>query len=304
MHTLKKLLKTTGLVLLALILLTGAWIFVKLLTARPAAPHPWFAAQPGENKPLVFAHQGGEGLAPSNTMLGFDNSAKLGADVLDTDMHMTKDGVLVLMHDETVNRTTNGAGAIRDLTLAEIKKLDAGYSFSTDGGKTFPYRGKGISVPTLEELFNAYPDKRIGIEIKQTEPEATAKAFCAAIRQHNMQNKTLVSSFRHQNMQAFRRECPEVATSATEVEARDFFIAQLLGLQNIITPEYQSLQVPERNSGFTLLTPQFIAAARNRGLPVQPWTINSEDDLRRIIALGVNAINTDYPDRMLKILGK
>ena len=304
MRVFRKIIKTIGLIFAALVVLAGAGIIVKLLTSHPATPHPWFAAQPGQNKPLVFAHQGGEGLWPSNTMLGFDNSAKLGADVLDTDMHMTKDGALVLMHDETVNRTTNGTGAIRDLTLAEIKKLDAAYSFSTDGGKTFPYRGQGVTVPTLEELFRAYPDKRIGIEIKQTEPEATAKAFCQAIRKANMQNKVLVSSFRQQNMLAFRRECPEIATSATEIEARDFFVAQMIGLQGIITPEYQSLQIPERNSGFTLLTAQFIAAAHSRGLPVQPWTINTEDDLRRIIALGVDAINTDYPDRMLKILSK
>lgn len=300
----RKIIKTIGLIFAALAVLAGAWIILSLLTARPAAPHPWFAAQQGEHKPLVFAHQGGEGLWPSNTMLAFDNAARLGADVLDTDMHMTKDGVLVLMHDETVDRTTNGHGAIRDLTLAEIKKLDAAYSFSVDGGKTFPYRGQGVSVPTLEELFRAYPNKRIGIEIKQTDPEKTAKAFCQAIRAANMQTKMLVSSFRHQNMLAFRRECPEVATSATEIEARDFFIAQLAGLQGVISPEYQSLQIPERNSGFTLLTPQFIAAARSRGLPVQPWTINSEADLRRIIALGVDAINTDYPDRMLAILQK
>jgi glycerophosphoryl diester phosphodiesterase len=109
----------------------------------------------------------------------------------------------------------------------------------------------------------------------------------------------LVSSFRKANMDAFRRECPEVATSAVEDEVRMLFFAHLVGLHGLVTPAYQSLQIPERGGGFQLLTPQFIAAAHSRGLQVQPWTINDEADLRRILALGVDGINTDYPDRLL-----
>lgn len=124
--------------------------------ARPVPAHGWFTPRAGDHQPLVFAHQGGENLWPSNTMFAFDQAAALGVDVLDTDMHMTQDGILVLMHDETVDRTTNGAGAIRDLTLAQIRQLDAGYNFSTDGGQTFPYRGQGLTVPTLAELFQRY----------------------------------------------------------------------------------------------------------------------------------------------------
>ena len=274
---------------------------VAAFTARPVAPHPWFTARPGEHRPLVFAHQGGEGIRPSNTLLAFRHAVELGADVLDTDMHMTKDGALVLMHDETVDRTTNGQGAIRDLTLAQIKQLDAGYRFTTDNGQTYPYRGQGITVPALEELFQAFPDKRYGVEIKQTPPEI-AVPFCALIRRYGMQGKILISSFRQANMDAFRRECPEVATSATEDEVRVFYALSLLGLSAAYTPGYHSLQVPESSGGIHVLTPRFIAAAHSRGLAVQPWTINEEADLRRILALGVEGINTDYPDRLLALL--
>ena len=278
-----------------------AYLIARVI-ARPAPAHPWFAPRPGENQPLVFAHQGAENLWPSNTMFAFKNAAAMGADVLDTDMHMTGDGVLVLMHDQTVDRTTNGAGALRDLTLAQVKQFDAGYRFSTDEGKTFPYRGQGLTVPTLEELFQAYPDKRFGIEIKQTEPAATAQRFCAVIRQYKMQDKVLVSSFRQANMDAFRRECPEIATSATENEVRLFYVLLRLGLADVLTPNYNSFQVPEESGGIHILTPQFVAAAHRRGLAVQPWTINETADLSRILALGVDGINTDNPDRLFALL--
>ena len=297
----RRWLRRIATILLALVAIGGVSYGVAALMARPAPPHRWFAMRAGEHVPLVFAHQGGENLRPSNTMIAFQHAASLGADVLDTDMHMTRDGALVLMHDETVDRTTDGAGAIRDLTLAELKRLDAGYRFSTDGGRTFPYRGQGVAVPTLEELFQAFPDKRIGIEIKQTPPEV-AVPFCALIRRYYMQDRVLVSSFRQTNMDAFRKECPEVATSATEDEIRLFFILSTLGLSAAYSPSYQSLQVPEYSGDIHVLTPWFIAAAHSRGLAVQPWTIDEEADLRRILSLGVDGINTNFPDRLLALI--
>ncbi|MCA9939492.1 MAG: glycerophosphodiester phosphodiesterase [Anaerolineales bacterium] len=291
-----------GRILLILIVLLSLAYLVARVLARSAPAHPWFTPRAGEHHPLVFAHQGGENLWPSNTMFAFDQAAALGVDVLDSDMHMTRDGVLVLMHDETVDRTTNGTGAIRDMTLAEIEQLDAGYNFSTDGGQTFPYRGQGLTVPTLEALFQAYPHMRFGIEIKQTDPTPTAQRFCALIRQYEMEDQVLVSSFRQENMDAFRATCPEVATSATEGEVRLFYVLFRLGLSDTITPPYYSFQVPERSGNIHILTPAFVAAAQRRGLTVQPWTINEVEDMRRILALAVDGINTDNPDRLLDLL--
>jgi len=289
-------------ILLGIIGVIVAALVVGFVIAKPAPAHPWFAPRAGDHHPLVFAHQGGENLWPSNTLLAFENSAELGADVLDTDMHLTKDGALVLMHDETVDRTTDGHGAIRDLTLAEIKQLDAAYNFSTDNGQTFPFRGQGITVPTLEELFTAFPAKRLGIEIKQTDPLPTAQKFCAVIRQYQLESSVLVSSFRQENMDAFRKECPAVATSATENEVRFFYVLFRVGLSGLVTPNYNSMQVPEASGGLLILSPQFVEAAHKRGLAVQPWTINDEEDLKHILALGVEGINTDNPDRLLALL--
>ena len=188
------------------------------------------------------------------------------------------------------------------MTLAEIKKLDAAYRFTLDGGQTFPYRGQGVTVPTLEELFAAFPDKRFGVEIKQTDPVLTAQKFCAVIRHYHMEDQVLVSSFRQENMDVFRQACPKAATSATENEVRLFYVLFRMGLAGLITPNYASLQVPEKSGSIHLLTPQFIEAAHRRGLAIQPWTINEEEDLRRLLALGVDGINTDNPDRLLNLL--
>jgi glycerophosphoryl diester phosphodiesterase len=299
---LRKWLKRIGVGLLGLIAIIAVVYLIVASNAKPIAPHPWFTSRLGDHQPLIFAHQGAENLWPSNTMYAFQHSVDLGVDVLDTDMHMTKDGVLVLMHDETIDRTTNGHGAIRDLTFDQIKQFDAGYNFTLDDSQTFPYRGQGITVPTLEELFKAFPDKRFGIEIKQTDPIPTAQRFCALIRQYTMQSSVLISSFHQENMDAFRKECPEVATSATQDEVTVFFVLNIFGMTPALTPNYNSLQVPEEFSVFTVLTPQFVSAAHARGLAVQPWTIDEADDLKHVLSLNVDGINTDNPDRLLSLI--
>jgi glycerophosphoryl diester phosphodiesterase len=291
-----------GRIILGVVVTLGLVYLVARLLANPAPAHPWFEPRPDENRPLVMAHQGSENLWPSNTMLAFENSVALGVDVIDTDMHITRDGALVLIHDTTVDRTTDGSGAVRDMTLAEIKQLDAGYTFTLDDGVTFPYRGQGLTIPTLEELFEAFPEMRFGIEIKQADPIPTAEMFCTTIRQYGMQDQVLVSSFRQANKDAFREVCPQVATSATENEVRLFYILFRMGLVDVLTPSYHSLQVPEWSGNIHLLTQGFVNAAHRRGLAVQPWTINEIEDMQRILGLGVDAINTDNPDLLLGLI--
>src|SRR5512141_1974821 len=141
--------------------------------------------------PLVIAHQGGDGIRPGDTMVAFDHAVSIGADVLEMDAHITKDGQIVLMHDEKVDRTTNGTGLIEDLTLDQLKQLDAAYKWSNDDGKTFPYRGQGIQVPTLDELFQKYPQMRYVIETKLTQ-NPIDKPLCDLLRKHNMQEKVVI----------------------------------------------------------------------------------------------------------------
>jgi len=137
---------------IALSLLVGMFVLYVALAwqAQPVPEHPFFVQQDGV---MVIAHQGGEWLRPSNTLVAFDHAVELDVDVLEMDIHQTQDGVIVLMHDATVDRTTDGSGAIKEMTLAEIRALDAGYYWTDDDGATYPYRGQGIQVPTLEEIF-------------------------------------------------------------------------------------------------------------------------------------------------------
>ena len=279
---------------------------VLVLVARsrvdPGRTHPFFEPRAGEHEPLVFAHQGGELIRPSNTMVAFTHAADLGVDVLDTDMHRTADGVLVLLHDETVDRTSDGTGAVRDLTLDELRQLDFGHTFTTDDGATYPYRGRGLGIVTVEELFTTFDDgTRFGIEIKQTGPEA-ATELCRTIQRFGYEDRVLVSSFAQPNLDVFRTACPTVATSATEGEVIRFYLAHRLGLNGLVRPAFDALQVPEASSGLRIVSDGFVESAGAWGIPVVPWTINEPDDLDRMIELDVDGINTDVPDRLLERL--
>jgi len=294
--------KKFSVILLLLVACAFTYIGYLFLHSKPARTHGWFSPRPGDHKPLIMAHQGGEGERPSNTMLAYQDAVHEGADVLDTDMQMTKDGMLVFMHDETVDRATNGTGAVRDLTLAELKKLDAAYSFTIDQGKTYPYRGTGVTVPTVEDVFEAFPNLRIGIEIKPTSPLSIAQNFCDLIRKHHMEQNVLVSSFFQGTMDEFRKSCPEVATSATLSEVLQFMRWNAVGLARIVSPKYDCFQVPESSGAIDVITPSFIKASQERNLRILPWTINDEAAFKRLVAEGAVAINTDYPAKMLKLV--
>jgi glycerophosphoryl diester phosphodiesterase len=253
-------------------------------------------------RPLVMAHRGGAGLWPENTAHAFRQAAALGVDVLEMDLHGTSDGALVVIHDATVDRTTNGAGAVKALTLAELKKLDAGYRWTADGGRTFPFRGKGITVPTLREVLEEFPSARLNIDIKQAQP-SLVKTFCRTLLESGATNRVTVASFNSNTLAEFRRECPKVKTSASMEEvfalSADLQAGRALAADKIRT---RLVQVPERAFGQGWLTAELVAAAHRGGVEIHVWTVNDETAMRRLIALGVDGIMTDYPDKLLALL--
>jgi glycerophosphoryl diester phosphodiesterase len=256
-----------------------------------------------QRRPLVMAHRGGAALWPENTMYGFERAVDLGVDMLETEIHSTADNILVLMHDSTVDRTTNGSGPIRAFTLEELKTLDAGYNWTSDGGQTFPFRGSGITVPTLEEVFTALPTARINIDIKQEKP-SLVEPLCKTIRTFDMTDKVMVASFNSKVLKAFRRVCPEVTTSAGTGEVAFFFMVNMVFLGAVYRPACQAFQVPEYSSGLRVLTKRFVETAHGLNLAVHVWTINEVTDMKRLLALGVDGIVTDYPDRLISLLRK
>lgn len=287
---------------LAVLLAGCAFYAVLSRTKGEVVPeHKYFQGDAGRT--LVIAHRGGAGLWPENTLYAFEHAAASGVDVIETDVRVTKDGELVVFHDEGVERTTDGAGRVGSLTLAELKRLDAAYRFSTDGGRSFPFRGSGVSVPTLREVFATLPRMRFNIEPKQAVPPLAAP-LCRLIREYGMTDRVLIASFSGTTLGEFRRECPEVATSAATGEVASFLTLQGAGLASSYSPEMQALQVPEHAGAVRVLTRDFVEAAHGRHLRVHAWTVNAEEDMRRLIEMGVDGIMSDYPDRLLKVLGR
>jgi len=278
--------------ILALIVLGGVW-----LQARPAPPHPYFAAAGFQ----VIAHRGGSGLGPENTLAAFRRSLAAGADVLEMDVRTTADGHPVVLHDATVDRTTDGRGAVNEMTLAQLKKLDAGFRWTADQGRSFPFRGRGITVPTLSEVLAAFAETPLITEIKEKRPEVS-QSVCDMLRRHGRITRVLVASVHAGVLERFRQVCPGVATSAGPSEALWFYLLSRAGLASLYSPAMQALQVPVTFRGLTVVSRRFVAAAHARNLTVAVWTVSAEGTMRRLIEAGVDGIMTDYPDRLAGII--
>lgn len=299
---LRKIFKWFGYFLLVVIFcLAGIYLYLAMQTGKPAEAREIFQRE--NKRPLVFAHRGGGGLYPENTLGAFEYSAKMGVDVLELDVHATADGTLIVNHDATVNRTTDGSGRIAEMTLEAVKKLDAGFHFTTDDGKTFPFRGKGVTIPTLQEIFDALPDMTFNIEPKQSTPSIT-KPLCEMIRERKMTNKVIVGSFRQTAIDEFRAACPEVATSATPSEASEFLAMYKTSIGSSYSPPFQALQIPLRTKYFNIVSKDFIETAHKLNVQVHVWTINDPTDMQNLIDMGADGIMTDYPDKLLELLGR
>ena len=254
------------------------------------------------DRPLAFAHRGGSKLWPENTMPAFQGAVQLGCRYLETDLHTTRDGVLVTIHDETLDRISDGSGPVHALTLAELKRFDAGYRFSPDGGQSFPFRGKGITVPTLAEVMQALPDTRLNLEIKQKKP-SLVEALVTFIEDQGAHDRILVGSFHDRILQEFRRRTVgRVATSAASREARLFWLASRLGLTRFLRPPYDALQVPPSQGPFPVVDRRFVQAAHRFGIQVHVWTVDESEEMRRLLDLGVDGLMSDRPDLLLDVL--
>ena len=244
-------------------------------------------------RPLVYAHRGGSALRPENTIAAFDHGLALGADGLELDVHLSKDGVVVVHHDPTLERTTNGRGRLRDRTADELSRLDAGCRFTGAGG-AFPYRSQGLGVPRLSEVLGRYSEAAMVIEFKVNEPEL-ARRTIEAVRAAGAVDRVSFGSFGWRVLHAARELEPAIPTGASREETRwalyRSWVRWPLG-----EPGYREFQVPERSGLTTIVTPRFIAHARRAGIPVKVWTVDAEADMRRLIAWGASAIITDRPD--------
>ena len=269
---------------------------------KPADDFKVFQKQ-NERKTLVIAHRGGKAIAPENTIEAFEKARELGVDVLELDIRATKDGEFVVIHDEEVDRTTNGKGLVADFTLEEIQKLDAGYKWTNDDGRTFPFRNKNVRIPTLREVFEKFPDITINIEPKHTEPSPT-EPLCRIVSEFDRKDSIIVGSFNKVILKDFRKNCPGIATSASPSEVSNFLGMYKVGLTANYHPKMQALQIPPQLANIQVVDKQFVEAAHKQNLAVHVWTINEVEEMKYLIDIGVDGIMTDYPDRLIELLGE
>lgn len=253
-------------------------------------------------RPLAFAHRGGAGLWPENTLEAFRGALEAGCRYIETDLHMTRDGVIVIHHDERLERTTNGVGPIRVRPLAELKKLDAGFHFTLDSGNSHPFRGKGVTIPTFEEALELSGEVRFNIEIKQREP-SMARALWELIEKHELHDRVLVAAAEEDIGHEFDRIARgRVARSPGVRGVLAFWAASRVGATGLLASEYDALQVPPRQGPLTVVDGRFVRAAHAAGVQVHVWTIDEPAEMHRLLSLGVDGLMSDRPDILMDVV--
>jgi glycerophosphoryl diester phosphodiesterase len=249
------------------------------------------------HRPAGFAHRGASARAPENTLEAFALGLEDGAGALEMDVHLTRDWEVVVIHDDTVDRTTDGSGAVSGMTLEELRGLDAGYAFPA-------YRGRGLRIPALREIYEAFPEAFVNVEIKERRPGAE-EAVLAVVREAGAEGRTLVASARHAVVRRFREESGgTVPTAASRREILAFFVLSRLGLEGLASPGYDALQIPARHRGLNVATERFFRAAHARGVRVDVWTVNDPAEMRRLLDLGADGIMSDRPSELARVLAE
>ena len=261
--------------------------------------HPYFDAP----RPAVFGHRGASGELPENTLAAFARAVEQGADYLETDVHRTRCGRVVVAHDGDVARMTNGRGAIESLDWEELREFDAGYRFSPEGSSEFPERGRGHRIPLLEEVFATFPAVRFNVELKATD-QALTDGVLELVRKYGRADRTLLAAAEDDAMALLRSALgtddkgPAQGASVGDILA--FVRAALDRTPPPAGP--MALQVPPEFGGRPLVTPEFVGHAHDHGLFVHVWTVNDEAEMARLLDLGVDAVMSDFPGRLRAVV--
>lgn len=273
--------------------------------------HPWL-----ERRILNYGHQGGSREAPSSTLHAFERAVANGADALEMDVHRTADGVLVVCHDASVDRTTDGTGAIADLTLSQLLELDNAYWWAPghdaihdlpeDG---YPLRGRApaeqaLRVATLAEVLAAHPDIPLNFDIKQTAPEVAPyeAELAGMLADFGRVDDVIVASFHDAALAAFRAVAPHVPTSFALQEAFDAVMAIRAGRPVERTAGQVALQLPHRFGDELVVDATLVAGAHAQGIAVHVWTVDDPADMAQLVEIGVDGIMTDVPSVLARVL--
>lgn len=245
--------------------------------------------------PRILGHRGAKGHAPENTIASFRKGIELGATILEMDVHATRDGTVVVSHDDTVDRTTNGTGAIRRMMRSEVAKLDAGYRWTAEG-ETFPFRGQDLRIPTLPEVLASFPDTPLNIEIKQADPPMV-DLVVGLLKEKGCEARTNLAAESVEIMGDIRASGWAGATSYSMGDVLAFIDALANGRLAEYVPPGIALQVPERWGDNAVVTEEFVKGAKKCDVEVHVWTVNDPAAMDRLFALGVDGLVTDFPER-------
>ncbi|MDT8370165.1 MAG: glycerophosphodiester phosphodiesterase [Longimicrobiales bacterium] len=251
--------------------------------------------------PLLMAHRGGAALAPENTLEAFELAIEgWGADLIETDVHLTRDGEVIVLHDATVDRTTDGSGRVAELTWREIRELDAGARWVTDDGDR-PFAGRGVRIPRLDELLERFPHTRLSIDAKA--PDVVVP-LAAVVRRHAAEHRVVLAAERHRLRARVSRGWAGPVSAARRDLAAVLLLTRFPWIP--VTPRIDLLQIPLRWPVWgrvrTIFTPRLLHEAHRRNLPVHIWTVDDEATMARLLEAGVDGIQTDRPDRLARVL--
>lgn len=276
-----------------------------------ARPNPWLT-----RRVLAYAHQGGAREGPSSTRYAIERALESGADAIELDVHATRDGHLVVGHDPTVDRTTDGTGPIAALSLAELSRLDHAFHFVPGHGALpgrpaadYPLRGRfredrRLGATTLEEVLEAFPGVPLNLDVKQTAPQVPAyeHRLVELLRSHGRNEDVIVAAFDRRSTDAVAALAPEIGISTSRRATIAFALSVRLGRRPPAwLSRYVALQVPPQGYGLRV-DAAFVEAAHEAGLAVHVWTIDEPTEMERLVGLGVDGIMTDVPSVLAGVL--
>lgn len=263
-------------------------------------PHSFFDVA----RPIVIGHRGSAGTRPENTLLSFEVALAEGAQILESDIHVTRDGVPVLLHDPGLERTTEGRGRAAERDWAELRRLDAGHRFEDDRG-AHPFRGHELRIPSLEEAFERFPDARFNLEIKCGDP-AGIRATLDLVERYARADRTLLAAGEDPIMEALRAALTERAVRPAVGASRGDILAAIASALggDPMPPGVMALQIPATFGGRPLATRELVEHAHDHDVQVHVWTINELPEIEALLEVGVDGIVTDFPGRMARWLGR
>lgn len=256
-------------------------------------------------RPWLVAHRGGARLAPENTLPAFDLAARLGADAFELDVHLSRDGAVVVFHDDETSRLTGQAGTIEERTIDQVRALDAGFGFTTDGGRSFPWRGRQVAPPLLGELLARHAHTRMNIEAKSADP-ALAEALVRAVREAGAVERVCLGSQHDEQGERIRALLPEACHFLPEGAATCHVMAARSEGATGCPDGWDVADLPWRLEGSDLvvLDRRTIEHLHRQGLAVFAWTVDGDQEMRQLLQDGVDGIMTDRPDVLARVMGR